>query len=103
MGTGEVALMAWRIVKQPDGLYARFADPVDHFTAYNMTRDEALQECIEVGCSTAEAEVKLEGADEDITMSGGKGRWADSVETIRVIHGEGELEKFLQLLDIQPE
>ena len=86
-------MMAWRIVKQPNGLYARFADPVDHFTAYNMTRDEALLECRDHGCSSGEAGGKLERAEEDRTMNGGIGRWAECLETIKVIHGEAEVEK----------
>jgi hypothetical protein len=35
--------MAWRIVKQPNGLYARFSDIVDNFTHYNMDRNEAIE------------------------------------------------------------
>ena len=87
--------MAWRIVKQPNGLYARFADPVDHFTAYNMTNDEAIAECIDHGCSTAEAEDKVKRADEDNTMFGGKGRWAESINTITLLHGPEEAAKVI--------
>lgn len=90
--------MAWRIVKQPNGLYARFADPVDHFTAYNMTEEEAYLECMDHGCSTLEAESKMINADLDRTMDGGKGRWEESLNTIRIIHGEEEVNKALQLL-----
>ena len=32
--------MAWRIVKCPNSKYALFADPVDDFTMYDMTREE---------------------------------------------------------------
>jgi hypothetical protein len=35
--------MAWRIVKQPNGLYARWSDIVDMFTDMNMTRAQALK------------------------------------------------------------
>jgi hypothetical protein len=88
--------MAWRIVKQPNGLYARFADPVDHFTHYNMNREEAIRTCIEeYDCSTAEAESKLGRADEDVNWDGTKGRWKESLETIRMIHGQTELDSFL--------
>jgi hypothetical protein len=39
--------MAWRIVKQPDGLYARFSEVVDAFTHRDMTRSEAFDLCRE--------------------------------------------------------
>jgi hypothetical protein len=35
--------MAWRIVKQPNGLLARFSDVVDNFTAVDMTKQEAIE------------------------------------------------------------
>lgn len=31
--------MAWRIVKQPNGLFASFSDIVDHFTYTDMTQE----------------------------------------------------------------
>jgi hypothetical protein len=89
--------MAWRIVKQPNGLYARFSDPVDHFTEYDMQRDEALWTCRnEYGCSVEEALKKVENADNDRTQDGKIGRFQACVETIRIIHGEKEAEKVIQ-------
>ncbi len=100
MGTREVALMGWRIVKQPDGLYARFADPVDNFTHYNMTREEAVELCREY-LGRVESEEKVANADKDINWDGTVGRWQDSLRTIRVIHGEDAVKEALQLLDIK--
>jgi hypothetical protein len=37
--------MAWRIVKQPDGLYSRFSEVVDDFTHRDMTKLEAYELC----------------------------------------------------------
>lgn len=37
--------MAWRIVRQPNGKLARFADPVDDFTHMNMDILEAYELC----------------------------------------------------------
>ena len=35
--------MAWRIVVQPNGKYAKFSDVVDNFTDYDMTKDEVFE------------------------------------------------------------
>ena len=83
--------MAWRIVKQPNGMYARFADPVDHFTHYNMTLSEALRFCQdELGL--AEGMRKVLNADNEPS------RWADSLETIELIHGISERIKTEELI-----
>lgn len=86
--------MAWRIVKQPNGCYARFSDVVDDFTHMNMTREEALDVCLHEG-GDALAENKLKNADEDQVLLGtvpkdapkGLHRWHHSLEKIRIIHG----------------
>ena len=38
--------MAWRIVKQPNGLLARFDEVSDSFTDYDMSAEEAIDLCI---------------------------------------------------------
>jgi hypothetical protein len=92
--------MAHRIVKAPNGKYAAFSDPVDHFVAYDMTREDVIKYLIdERQCSTAEAELKLQRADEDITMFGGKGRYEEAMDTIRNIHGAEEEKKYRKLLE----
>jgi len=83
--------MAWRIVKQPNGKYARFSDPVDNFTHYAMTREEAVQYCQdEIGLKAGETKVLR--ADEE------PGRWQDSLETIEAIHGVEERVKVATLI-----
>jgi hypothetical protein len=87
--------MAWRIVKQPNGLLARFSEVVDHFTHYDMTFDEAFDLCLEEwGMPKGEAFAKVARGANAKTPS----RWDDAVETIRVIHGDDEAEKTIVLL-----
>jgi hypothetical protein len=82
--------MAWRIVKQPDGLLARFSEVVDNFTAVNMTEQEAVEECQLRGLSLAEAKEKVRRGIEDEPVRGfvertandGLDRWRDALETI---------------------
>ena len=72
--------MAWRIVKQPNGKYAKFVDTVDDFTEYDMTREEAVKLCQEeIGLNAGK--IKVDRADEAPT------RWDDALRTIQEIHG----------------
>jgi hypothetical protein len=83
--------MDWRIVKQPNGKYARFADPVDNFTNYDLSREEAVKYCQhEMGFE--QGAKKVDRADED------PGRWKESLETIELIHGKEERLKMEALL-----
>jgi hypothetical protein len=92
--------MGQRIVKQPNGKYAAFSDIVDHFIAYDATREEALQFCVDKWkCTTAEAEEKVQRGDDDIRQDGSKGRYEEAVNTIRVIHGAEEVSKYRNLLE----
>ncbi len=77
--------MAWRIVKQPNGLYAKFSEVVDNVTDYNMTAHEAFVLCIEEHCMTvAAANKKIESADASAS------RFDECLEIIKDIHGEDE-------------
>lgn len=85
--------MAWRIVKQPNGLFARFSDVVDDFTHINMSETEALSVCKEEGCGEYEADKKMKAGKEDHipwTEKPGSGldRWNNSIDTIKTCHGE---------------
>lgn len=85
--------MAWRIVKQPNGLYARFADPVDTFTHYDMTREEAIEECRHyLGMGVVEAEPKVGNADREPQ------RFMKELATIGAVHGEEKRTKMRELL-----
>jgi predicted DNA-binding transcriptional regulator YafY len=72
-------MSAWKLVKQPNGLFARFALVLGDFTHWNMTTEEAAALCESIG---ERAELKLYSA---IRSSGRFGR---CIETIRGEHGE---------------
>jgi hypothetical protein len=92
--------MAHRIVKTPNGKYAAFSDPVDHFVAYDMTREEAVKYCVQAwGVEDGTAEYKVQAADNDTTWDGGTGRYEEAMSTIREIHGAEEEEKYRKILE----
>lgn len=79
--------MAWRIVIQPNGKYARFSDVVDNFTDYDMTRDEAFAMCRnEYAMPAKDAEYKIEQAEKH------PGRFDREIETILEVHGKEQAE-----------
>lgn len=77
---GGIKDMAWQIVKQPNGKYARFADPVDDFTHYDMTRDEAVELCRDY-LGRQDAIDKVQRADDDPV------RFLNELKTIESIRG----------------
>lgn len=87
--------MGWRIVKQPNGLLARFSDVVDDFTHYDMTVEEAVELCrAEMGLRDAVEKVERGLRDEPIPPfieASGRGdgldRFRAAITTIRTIHG----------------
>lgn len=84
--------MAWRIVKQPNGLLAIFSDIVDNFTVYHMTPEEAFKECFEQ-TGRQEAMDKVQRGIDDIEpwshskKGDGLSRWRDCLELIEMQHG----------------
>lgn len=85
--------MAWRIIKQPNGLLARFSDIVDDFTHMNMTEAEALEVCREyMGEEDARRKV-LAGVQDwkpwtNSIFGDGLERWNDSLARIERVHGK---------------
>jgi hypothetical protein len=74
--------MAWRIVQQPNGKFARFSDIVDDFTHYDMSQADAVYLCRhDHEMSQAEAEIKVANA-----LSNPQ-RFDEAIETIRFHHG----------------
>jgi len=65
--------MAWRIIKQPNGKFARFSEIVDAFTDFDMTEDEALQLCTDLAGKFV-AEQKIVQAKLNLD------RWDEAVE-----------------------
>jgi len=85
--------MAWRIVKQPNGKFARFSDIVDDFTAMDMTEPEVYSLC-RVHLGIKDAERKVQAGMEDwrpwttgAVKGNGTERWEDSLNTIENVHG----------------
>ena len=85
--------MGWMIVKQPNGLYARFSSIVDDFTHVNLSRAEAIDECVErAGREVANAKVERADTDTDPHThkpreGDGLQRWRDCLQTIRIVQG----------------
>lgn len=78
--------MGTRIVTQPNGLFARFSEMVDHFTHTNMTHAEAVQCCVDEGCSTLEANAKVARG------ASNPGRWEEAVSIIKAAHGKFQID-----------
>lgn len=74
-----------RLVKQPNGLYARFSTVVDDFTHMNLTREEALDSVDGYGFKVYAADVEPE-------------RWIEALDNIRDVHGEEGVSKVLDLI-----
>ena len=84
--------MAWRIVKQPNGLYARFSDVVDNFTHYDMSENEVINRGIDdwdVGKETITK--KLQNAIDDPF------RFEHELETVIFRHGKKEAVEIREL------
>jgi hypothetical protein len=76
--------MAWRIVKQPNGRYARFSEVIDNFTDVDMSRADALEMCCdEYMMKLEDAEKKVQQADDS-----GRRRYVESLEVIEMIYGQ---------------
>jgi len=94
--------MAWRIVKQPNGLLARFSDIVDGFTEMNMSETEALEVCHEY-CGIEEAKRKVLAGIQDWKVwtngeiGNGHDRWDDSLDRIKHMHGKKAADKVIAL------
>lgn len=94
--------MGSRIVKQPNGLFARFSEVVDHFTHMNLTHDDVRAICLDSGCTKDEAEDKLVRAIHDLkpySMTEGSGldRWSHCLGIIERVHGKEAVEEVKKL------
>lgn len=95
--------MGWRIVRQPNGLLARFSDIVDDFTHTDMTADEAMTICREQ-LGIDEAAHKVDAGVRDFVPwttdvpGSGHDRWDDCIESIRLIHGDEEAKNTIAVL-----
>lgn len=75
--------MAWRIIKQPNGKFARFSEVVDDFTHYDLTESEVIQLCREsYGLTLWEATTKLSNS------IANPNRFNEEINTIELKHGK---------------
>jgi hypothetical protein len=89
--------MAWRMVLQPNGLFARFSDVVDDFTHWNYNREQAVALCVEEGLHISDAEAKVQRA------QASPQRYSEELETIEMIHGAVRRKEREQQLEQQLE
>lgn len=80
--------MPSRVVVQPNGFYALFSTVVDHFTAYNMTREEAVKEA---------GEEKVKRGEEFKCC-----RWDEAIGDIHFRHGEKDAITTKNFLTLPP-
>lgn len=91
--------MNFRIVRQPNGLFARFSEIESNFTNYNMTAEEAEQSLRKDGLSahSANAEVLLGAEDRDPEQPGrigsGLDRWESALCIVESVRGDLEAAK----------
>lgn len=90
----EDVVMAWRFVKQPNGLLAYFSSIVGNFGGMNIQPDEAREVALALGCDaeTADAKVRRALVDElpfaeNGECGDGLARWEDALRTIALVHG----------------
>jgi hypothetical protein len=86
--------MAALLLKQPNGLYARYSSIPDGFTHVEMTADEAA-EMLRAEYSTSDHEIEraLRAANEEwqpFSINPGPvlGRWSYVMGLIKMVHGE---------------
>ncbi len=76
--------MAWRIVKQPNGKFARFSENVDDFTDYDMTEQEAIAYCVEIEhMHLQEAVAKVQRA-----LSNDVNRFVEAIDIVGKVHSK---------------
>ena len=86
--------MAWRFMRQPDGLLALWSDIVDGFTYVNLTPEEAIEVAMEKDLGRQSAKEKVErGMTRAVSDHGG---WEASLRTIKLVHGEEAVQKLLE-------
>lgn len=90
------------MLKQPNGLYARFSTIPDGYTHVGMTAQEAA-ETLRMEYSLRDSEVKsaMQAADEEwqpFSVKPGPelGRWSYCMDLIKLVHGQETFNKSLE-------
>ncbi len=84
--------MAWRIIQQPNGRYARFSEVVYDFTDYGLTRREALELCKRYGRNPQAAEAEVRRAEKE------QDRFTGAMDAVLRQHGMRIAKKRLQAM-----
>jgi hypothetical protein len=84
--------MAWRMIQQPNGKFARFSEVVDNFTHYDMTKEQAIDLCCNY-MGRLKAPAKVANAITDPK------RYQEALDIIREIHGVEEAEKIRRIIE----
>jgi len=99
--------MAWMIVKQPNGLLARFSSVLDNFTHLDMSEAEALETCLEyMGRRDAPEAVAAGVNDLDrynlqpIGDADGLGRWKKAISAVTAVHGQEAADRLTRRLSL---
>jgi hypothetical protein len=93
--------MAWRLVIQPNGLFARFSTVVDDFTHYDMDEAEVLRTAFaEWDCGEETARRKIDSAKREADPYKHEGYWSaeapsrpplsrfrECISIVRDVHG----------------
>jgi len=83
--------MAWQIVKQPNGLFARWSNIVDTLTHTNCDFDGMVALCMEwYDMSISEATDKVNRAKQN------PARWENCIRTIAKQHGQPMADAFVE-------
>ena len=90
--------MAWRFVRQPNGMLAPFSEVCDDFTMYDLSPTEAADEAECKGMTRGGAWAKVGRALDDAEpltdkprpKGDGLSRWRECLVTIREVHGAAE-------------
>jgi hypothetical protein len=108
--------MAWRLVIQPNGLFARFSTVVDDFTHYDMDEAEVLRTAFaEWDCGEETVRRKLDSARRETDPYKHEGYWSaegpsrpplsrfrECLEIIASVHGEATAKKTERELSVKP-
>jgi hypothetical protein len=85
--------MPWRLVIQPNGLFARFSTVVDDFTDYDMDEAEVLRQAFsEWDCGEKTAREEMDRARREADLRTGDtrpplSRFRECLDDIREVHG----------------
>jgi hypothetical protein len=85
--------MAWRILLQPNGKYARFSEVVDDIVEYDMSMEQALECCVSQRLGQRDAANKVQRA-----LFAGNARFLEALGIIARVHGRTRMRHRAKLM-----